>query len=215
MTTKSKAAKKPPPFDYSTRYQGGPGVIRAREILRPYVEAGERVDFATLAEQHDMSVDTFERAIYAEVAYQEGRGQGLVEAPIDASILNAPHTKKFDRLKARLEAQMEMAVYQKTAQHIQDVVMPLYAEKLKKADVVLNRAGSTVFTNTEYRVILAALHPDSGPAARQRAFILFSEKELALRGVDQPLSNGLPNTLAELLAMRAAAKEARRKRARA
>jgi len=215
MTTRTKAAKKPPPFDYSARYQGGPAIIRAREILRPYVEAGERIDFATLAERHDMSVDTFERAIYAEVAYQEGIKMGLIKAPIDASILNAPYTQKFARLKARLEAQMEMAVYHRTAQHIQDVVMPLYAAKLKKADTVLNRAGSTVFTNAEYRAILAALHPDSGPEARQRAFILFSEKELALRGVDQPLSNGLPNTLAELLAMRAAAKEARRKRARA
>src|SRR5262245_46978117 len=147
MKSKTKAAKKPPRFNYADRYQGGPSMIRAREFLRPYVEAGERVDFVTLAEKSGMSVDTFERAIYAEVAYQEGRQIGRSEASIETSILNEPYSKKFARLKARLEAQMATAVYHSTAQHIREYVMPLYAEKLKKADAVLSRSGSTVFTN--------------------------------------------------------------------
>jgi hypothetical protein len=119
------------------------------------------------------------------------------------SFLNETYAKRFEKLKEQLEVQYNERVSQEVRRYITENLLPQWKDKLEKADRVLRGAGKPVFTNSEFRRLLAALHPDNKDPDRQReAFELLTREETRLRGVDTPLSSNLPTTAAEWLAAR-------------
>jgi hypothetical protein len=125
----------------------------------------------------------------------------------DTPIRSVSDARMFKRLKAGFDHEVTKQV----TRHINEYLLPQYKERLEKADAVLRRhAGRMIFSNAEYRIIAAALHPDSSSEMRASAFPVFAAKETLLRGSDKPLASNLPTSLAELDAMKEAATAERR-----
>jgi hypothetical protein len=126
----------------------------------------------------------------------------MKKEPAKTKPLSMTAQKKMEALEKRLRAKLLKERDADIMKYVSDKILPVYQEKLDKADAILKR--NRPFTNSEYRLILAALHPDSSSDKRIEAFTLVKSKELLLREPDQnfSLSAGLPKTLAELKARR-------------
>lgn len=188
-----------------------PTIERVRGLIRPMVEAGKPISREKLSAKFGVTVTD----IWYAHQLERGRLSGLQEAaekaetasPIDASTLSKSAQEKFAALERRLRAEIDARVHLEVQQHINESLMPYYAERLAKADL-LTKIGKP-FTNAQFISLLRAVHPDSSsPEYRHAAFLLLKEKEVLLRPEekDRPLSGGLPKTLAELLARKKAAK---------
>ena len=103
----------------------------------------------------------------------------------------------------QLEAEYDRRRMDQVQKHIEEYLMPVYREKLEKAERVM-QVGKKPFTIDEYRQLLGALHPDSTVESRTKMFIVVKDREHLLRPPerDKPLSGDLPKTLEELLARR-------------
>jgi hypothetical protein len=174
----------------------------ARKAIREMGMAGKPINRDELAQELNVSAGTVQRAELQERARLETLREAEIHAPIDPSILSAPLQKKFEILQKRLAEQYDYQLHLAVVKHINEVVLPSYKEKLEQADKVLNGAYKPVFTNSQYRMIWAALHPDSHAEQRSTAFNLFQQHEIRLRGTDKPLAYGLPSSVEELLKMR-------------
>jgi len=61
----------------------------------------------------------------------------------------------------RLDKAFVGRVMQEVTRHTEQVLMPFYRQRLEKADALLAEGMyKPVFTNSEYRLIWSALHPD-------------------------------------------------------
>lgn len=197
---------KPKPAKVAATPQGrreGPQLKKAREAVRPKIENGERISTREVGKELGVSHVTVDMAIAAELASKETREEAEINAPIDTSILSKPMQERFAILERRLVKQFDMRVEHAVRRCIEEEVMPHYKERLEEAERVLRDYNKPPFTVDEYRSLIAALHPDCQDANRRtEAFALVKSREMLLRPEkrDQPLSSGLPKTLAELLA---------------
>ena len=206
----------PAPVQAGGRHDmASPKLDRAREVVRPLVEANRPINRQKLAAEHDLTLN----AIQSADLYERGRLEGLkaatetATAPIDTSVLNRSAQEKFaaleQRLRARLEAAFHDRVHQEVVRHIEEYLMPHYRERLEKADLLM-KIGKP-FSHKQFLSLLGALHPDTTSAERRHdAFILLKAKEILLRPEekDRVLSSGLPTSVAELLAMKKARRPA-------
>jgi hypothetical protein len=182
-----------------------PQADKVREEVRSLLEEGQPINRESLADKYGVGPATIQRVTERELGRIEGLREASArpDAPVGASILGAPQQKKFEALKRRYEAQFEARVEEGVMRHINEHLMPHYKEKLAKADSLLHQgAYKAVFTNAEYRILLSALHPDSGPERRAEAFDLFKQQEMRLRVLDKPLASDLPSSISELWARR-------------
>ncbi len=178
---------------------------KARDIVRPLVEAGLPISENKLHHEHGLAEISFREAVSLERGRLEGLQEAAESGPIDTSVLGKTAQDRFAtlerRLRAQLEAEFSDRVQRGITKHIEEYVMPTYKEKLEKAELLM-KIGKP-FTNAQFISILRALHPDSSNAEnRQAAFVLMKAKEVLLRPEekDRPLSGGLPTSLPELLA---------------
>lgn len=204
------------------RLRPAPKQEAAREQIRPLVEADQPVPTKKIAadlgisEETAIRVDHYERG--RQIGIQEERQRAEDTAPIDTSILSAPYQKKFEALERRLRAQMEREIEQRVVdgvregvkQRIDDYWLPKYGDRLARADYIIDgwaSSGRIPFSNQEYRLMLAALHPDcQDQSLRMKMFNLLKLREPVLRkpaeGEQKRLSTGLPANLEELMARR-------------
>ena len=211
------------PKKKNTRVGETDAAIRARDIVRPMIEKGEAISVKDLVEETGISRIVLEPAIAAERA----RIEAIKDVPVDvhalAEALGLPEAMR-DRLHA-LEAKLikqHAATYQDDVtagirKHLDEVVMPIYGEKLAQAELVLGRRTAP-FTDREFRMLLAALHPDArNPETRAAMFTLVKSKEVLLRQQEKasPLSAGMPKTLAEMMARREETRRANSARSKA
>jgi hypothetical protein len=107
------------------------------------------------------------------------------------------------RKVAQLEAEYDERRMAQVRKHIDEYILPLYADKLAKAERLME-ISKKPFTVDEYRQLLAALHPDSTPDRRARVFAMVKDREHLLRPPerDKPFTSDLPKTLDELLKRR-------------
>ena len=189
------------------RKSPAPKTDEAREVVRPLVENGQPINRHEIAKEHGLTEATIQRAEYIE----RGRLEGMEEATwtesastIDTSILSKTAQEKFAALERRLRAQYDNAFHarlqQEVKRHIDETLMPIYKEKLEKAERVMSFQSGKPFTEAEFKIMLRALHPDSAGHAefRHAAWCLLKEKEYLLRPEKgNSLSEGLPTSLAE------------------
>jgi hypothetical protein len=182
--------------------------ITPREIVRRLLQAGKKPSPTILERIHGIPRIDFRNAIMAEQAYIDGYNAGYTEAPLDPSILNASYRAKYDALVKRYERRFEQVfnnrVSEEVKRHINEYLMPLYKDRLEKAERVMTASRGKPFTNEEYRLLLSALHPESDELRRARAFQMIKDKEVVLRTEERgkPLTSGLPTSVEELLARR-------------
>ena len=167
--------------------------------MRPLIATGKFFSVKELADQHGIGNGTFWTGINAELARNEALAQ---VGPIDPAALGKTVSEKYAALERRLMGQFENAVQEEVRRRVNEHVLPYYKERLANADK-LSQYGKP-FTNEQYRQVLAALHPDSQPERRAKAFALVKDKEILLRPEDrpQPYTGDLPQTIEELMARR-------------
>jgi hypothetical protein len=186
---------------------------QALALIRLKLQAGLKVSSKGLERENPgISEGTFSRAWLHERARISGVQEGLLMTPIDTSVLSEKERQRFIKLEEKLRAQLEreradmdLELNRRLTEHITEIVLPQYKEKLAQADLVLKRG--TVLSNKEYIQLLAALHPDStNEQRRHEAFAFLKSREIVLRPPekDKPLSGDLPRTLGELLARKRA-----------
>jgi len=182
-----------------------PQLTRARALIRPSLEAGEKVIPKEFERQYGISADSFERALHAELARMEVfKEEGV-----------APWTKsQKERLqgainahKKKLNLEFEGRVIKEIQRRINSIVLPsLLKREADASRIVKGRKGSV--SKEEYRLILSCLHPDRVPEELKKKYeaafhifkglekLLLDEKELPTNVVK------LPTTYADLMARR-------------
>lgn len=103
---------------------------------------------------------------------------------------------RLSRIERRLEAEWQDKFSAAITEHINEVIRPIYGDKLKQAERLINSRQRPPFSSDEYRTVLAALHPDASPGEkRNEAFRLVKEREYELRGdKEKTFLTGLPTT---------------------
>jgi len=152
---------------------------KARDIVRPMVEAGEPVNSRKLEKEHGISHVHFESAINSERAAKAAREEPRVER----SELSLTAQQKLDVVikaeKKRLLADFEQAVEARVKEardRIEAQVPAAWRERLAEADRVMARRKGVIPFKL-FRRLLAALHPDrvSGEEAKRISSDIFDE----------------------------------------
>lgn len=199
-----------------SRGKSTPQLDKAREIVRPKIEANEPVSPHKLQDQHDISHVMFDMAISAELA----RKEVLDDPPIDAASLSLTAQQKFDaairQYKRKLDVEFETRVLQEIRKRTDEMILPAWKKQIADAKrLYAQRKG--IMDKSTFNTIRRALHPDSRNSISDRvlaeAFDSFMrlEKHL-LSEKDSPteIGVGLPRDAADWDRMRAAATAARK-----
>jgi hypothetical protein len=158
-----------------------PILDKARDIVRPFVEAGRPANSRKLQDEHGISHVHFETATAVERALKD-------TPPVDVSTLSMSAQEKLEiairQAKRKLEAEYEQRVQTAVREAIEMTVLPYYQKEYERCrSVVESRKGIT--DKATYRTILSCLHPDrvQDEALKRRyekAFHLFTKLELLL-----------------------------------
>jgi len=199
-TYKKRNKDKPPRPREGKRGQGpAPQLDKAREIIRPLLEAGKTISPHKLEKEHGISHVTFDMALTAETARRkaiEEAKAALTEEALAAAIeAQLPKSAKekldaADRARAKKRAQEEEAEFTRRVQEHLARVVPGVQEAKNKAFEAERRyqkfmaSQKKIFTPQQWMKIWRCLHPDNSASAETRteAFQLFEEKVEALTG---------------------------------
>src|SRR5512139_832877 len=134
-----------------------PKLDKARDIVRPMVEAGKVPNSRKLQAEYGISHVHFETAIAAERARKEAEPQ------IDPDTLSMTMRQKFDmalrQYKRQMDNDFEHRIRQEVQKRLEDTILPAYEKSYKEyREVIEGRKG--VMTGAVYRKILSCLHPD-------------------------------------------------------
>lgn len=179
---------------------------KARALIRPSLEVGERVNCEKLSKEYGIGEGTVKTALQVELA----RRETLEEAGV------APWTKtakeKIDAAirqhKKKLEFEFNSRVVEEVRKRIEQTVLPsLLAREAQARLITKSRKG--IMNREDYIKVLSCLHPDrvmdeSLKRRYEEAFHLFKGLELLLVSEkEMPVtSTGLPKTWSELMARR-------------
>jgi len=198
----------------TTKRRETPILDRARDLVRPMVEANEPVNPKKLQSVHGISHVQIEAAVAAERAVKEAKPQ------IDAKTLSMTAQEKLDAAvrqeKKRLQAEFGRQVQAEIARALEETVLPSYQKDIAEArQIKEGRKG--VMKRETYRLILACLHPDRVSdadlkAKYTKAFNAFSAIELLLCDEKEmpTITSTIPRTYEEMMKRRAEVKAKRR-----
>jgi hypothetical protein len=190
-----------------------PILDKARDIVRPYVEAGRPANSRKLQDEHGISHVHFETATAVERALKDA-------PPVDASSLAMSAQQKLEiairQAKRKLEMEFEVRMQAGIRDAIAMTVLPHYQQKYEEyQQVVATRKG--VMDRATYRAILSCLHPDrvQDEALKRRyekAFNLFTKMELVLLDEKESPSSkfAMPKTYADWMVLKEKVKAERK-----
>jgi hypothetical protein len=189
-------------------------IDKAIEIVKPLVERGAEIHAERLANAHGISRRTINDAVNRERL----RLSALDEIGVKTDDLSVTARQKFEVLERKLRIGIETEIEQRARAMAAEIIerrLGYIQEKLQQAELIINKSKSATrqpFTNAEYRLLLAAFHPDANTEHRDKAFLLLKDKEILLRPPEKDWrpSEDVPRTLDELMARKAAVKEARK-----
>jgi ParB-like chromosome segregation protein Spo0J len=184
-------------------------LAKARDLIRPRVEADQPLKTGELNREHGISRHTFERAAQLERV----RLAALAEPEIDRTTLSLTAQEKLDAAirqhTRKLDIEFETRVLDECKRRLNEISLPHYYKQLQELErSISNRKG--IMDRVTYRKILACLHPDrvADEVLKKRyeeAFRLFTELEK--RVLDEKESptefRKMPRTYEELMAARA------------
>jgi hypothetical protein len=216
----SKSAKPP---------KATPQLDKAREIIRPIIEAGEPLLTRKLQDEHGISHAIFETAYHAESILRDA------SSPIDWSTAPGPVQDKIkaviERERAKLKAEIERdrrvmeqafdeRVIARAKEIIEATMLPAWRRELSLLVAqVTNR--KPVLTERQFKRVYKALHDDTwdkiDKSERAESFQTWHELKNVLVGEkENPIAGKykLPSSVDDLMKMRAAASAARKASAR-
>jgi ParB-like chromosome segregation protein Spo0J len=137
-----------------------PQTHRAREIVRPLVEAGETVNARELGVKHGISHVIVETAVEAEIAALEAREEPI----IDRADLSMTAQQKLDSAikqeKARLAVDFNRRVNDEIKKRLDEIFLPDIKKQIADAEKLYTRRKG-MMTKDIFNAIRRALHPDS------------------------------------------------------
>ena len=200
----------------TTGGRGSPVLDRARQIVRPLIEAGAPTPARPLGERHGISHVHIETAIAAERARWDAIQHEI--PTIDPGSLSHSAQARLDaamRQQERRQSQeFERRVQTEVNSRLSAVLPALKLREAEARRIQTSRRG--VMRQADYDLILTVVHPDSRLSASAeklaKAFRLWVDiKRQVLDETQAPTPPlDMPNTVEELLARRARVQEARR-----
>jgi transcriptional regulator len=184
---------------------------RAREVVRPLVEAGEPINREKLAAEHGLTQGAIQRAELAERA----RLEVMADPVIDPATLSMSMKAKFDAAirqhKKNLAQRFDQEVSDRVVKWAEETGIKHFVEQYDKIRYMIERRGG-VMTSRQYALVLSCLHPDSRKSLSDEkmaeAFRIFAPLKIKLCD-----NKEVPVHLPEMPATRAAW-EARREAVR-
>jgi hypothetical protein len=183
------------------KHKQPPVVTRAREIVRPLVDRGEPVTARELAKQHDISADSFERALHVERALHDVIGSVAAPDAIDKA--------RLELFQQRLEADFEQRVLDEVRKRLNEILPKYRADHEHYRQIIERRRG--FMDRKTYNGILMRLHPDhGGDADLLDAFVKL--KNILLDEKESPTESDLvPRNFEELMERKRKADEKRKR----
>lgn len=178
---------------------------KVREHVRQKVRDKEPISIKEVVKETGHSRIVVEAAI----AFERGAAEALQEAGVNRDDLSLTAQQKLDRAiaqsVARIRAEYDAAISQEVHKHFNEYLLPLYKKQLEDADAIAANYKPP-FTNSEFRKIWAALHPDVCSVSwAAEVYALFGQRAFRLRGSDpesKPLAENFPTSLDELIRRR-------------
>ena len=158
-----------------------------------------------------------------------GRREERADPQIDPATLSMTAQQKLEaatrQMHKSLTVEYERKFQAQLKEHMEGYILPRYRELEEQANKVI-KARKGLFTAAEYNLILKCLHPDklglnADPelvGRHNRAMQVFTKHKLVLVAeaeFQQPNTVPLPNSVAELMALREKAKQERAAQRRA
>jgi hypothetical protein len=142
------------------------------------------------------------------MAFAYGVRLGRTDPWVDPAALSESAQAKLARAIKQhthaLTVEFEDRVRAEAVARVEGMMVPHWLDRIKQADAILkHRKG--VMTKAQFNALKKTAHPDNGasPETRAEAFQLLEKLELFLLDEKQkPLTNGLPKTSAEFMAMK-------------
>jgi hypothetical protein len=175
--------------------------VTARELVRPYVLAGEKLPSGQLVRENGLSPDTYERAAFAE----QGRKEAFEELGVDPATLSMTAQQKLDvaikQATNTLEAQFEQRCNDRVTRMLKQQ-LAYYNEKCDQYQQVIELRNG-VMPRTTFNKIRMALHPDTYQNAsrdeRNELVQTWEEvKWLMLSEAEHPTSTKVAGSVEEL-----------------
>jgi hypothetical protein len=189
-------------------------------IAREHLDEGRSLE--EIAQAHGLNSDMVVRFA---VAREQGRREA--EPLITPDMLSMTAQQRFDtairQATRRLEVEFERRLQDELTRGIDERILPHWREQLARADdIIRTRNGLGTVTATEFRNIIACLHPDRvlDPDLKRkytRAFHVIQRAKLILCGSEQEMpstrvAGTVPRTRAEWEAARERTRQQRQQR---
>ena len=191
MPRKKSEPSEPAKERAGRRGQSMPQLDRAREIVRPLMDAGKPFQCHSLEREHGISHYTFDSAIAAEKA----RLETLAEVGAIADISKMTAKQKLDAAirahKKLLDREYDQRRIKEIGEHIKRIMPTLQEDKNKafRAEQTYReymQKAKKAMTVAEFTLVCSLLHPDSRTSASEgrlmRAFQMFEPKKFILTG---------------------------------
>jgi len=186
--------------DGKKRRMPAPKHDKAREVVRPLVEAGKSVSRHQLAADHGLTHGAIQRAEIAERARHEAAADPI----IDPATLSLSMQKKNEiwrrQEKKRLEIEIDMRLRNEQRERLEELVLPSLNKRRAEYEKVI-KARKGPLSKTQYRLVERCLHPDNSASAelRSEAFQMFRGKKLVLVAENEAPTESptVPTTVAE------------------
>jgi transposase len=214
--------KKPAKTATNPKGAGRPKGKRSRRHRNPPELEGQAarlvLDEGKTRQQAATETGMGEHIVQRAVAREEGRREA--ELQIDRSELSMTAQEKLDSAirqhKRKLDFEFEDRVRAESLKHIDEMILPQYLKEIDEARAII-KARKGVMPYTDFRKILACLHPDRVDKAQQvlytEVFQLFKSYQIVLcKEAELPtLHMDMPRTYAEHMARKQAVSAKRRK----
>jgi hypothetical protein len=181
--------------------------VEEKQVADAVLDRGKTLEDAAV----EFGLDSVQPVKIA-VAKEEGRREAANDPVVNPDSLPKTAKAKLEAAirqhKAKLDREFDVRMREEARRFVDKYILPNYAERLKKADTIIDSSGFMnrwPFSSSQYKQILGALHPDANlsPEKKSDLFQLFKSKEARLKSpVDEDerlTKGGLPRTVEELM----------------